>query len=169
MILADTSVWVDHLRAGEATLARLLDAGAVLVHPFVIGELALGHLRQRATVLGALSDLPRAKAATDDEVLLFIDSHALFGRGVGYVDAHLLAGTRLTEGAVLWTRDRRLHGVAAGLGLAFAPGGSQRRRRSHAQLFSSMGRRALRRQERPRMTGAPPPSQAKAAAISLPR
>ncbi len=90
----------------------------VLAHPFVIGELALGNLRQRETVLDALSDLPRAGVATDVEVLHFIDRHALFGRGVGYIDAHLLAAVRLTAGAELWTKDKRLHGLAAELGLA---------------------------------------------------
>lgn len=120
MILADTSVWVDHLRAGDKALAALLDAVMVLTHPFVIGELALGNLRQREIVLKALSDLPQAIVATDVEVLHFIDRHALFGRGVGYVDAHLLAATRLTAGATLSTNDRRLHGVAAELGLAGA-------------------------------------------------
>jgi predicted nucleic acid-binding protein len=90
----------------------------VLAHPFVIGELALGALRQRESVLSALSDLPRAMAATDAEVLRFIDRHALFGRGVGYVDIHLLAAVRLTAGAELWTRDRRLHAMAVRLGLA---------------------------------------------------
>jgi predicted nucleic acid-binding protein len=120
VILVDTSVWVDHLRAGDAALSGLLNAGMVLVHPFVIGELALGALRQREIVLSALSDLPLANIATDAEVLHFIDRQTLFGRGVGYVDIHLLAAVQLTEGARLWTRDQRLHGLAAQLGLAMA-------------------------------------------------
>ena len=118
MILVDTSVWVDHFRMGDKALAGLLEAGEVLAHPFVIGELALGDLRQREIVLEALSDLPCASVAADKEVLHFIDRHALFGRGLGYVDAHLLAATRLTSGAKLWTRDKRLKEVAAELGLA---------------------------------------------------
>jgi predicted nucleic acid-binding protein len=118
MILVDTSVWVDHLRASDKTLAQLLDAGTVLVHPFVTGELALGNLRQRDLVLGALRDLPQASVATDQEVLHFIGRQALFGLGIGYVDAHLLAAVRLAEGAALWTRDQRLHSVADRLGLA---------------------------------------------------
>lgn len=118
MILVDTSVWVDHLRNGDEVLARLLDAGRVLVHPFVIGELSLGNLRQRAMVLGALSDLPQAAVATDAEVGHFIERQALFGRGLGYVDAHLLAAVRLTAGTSMWTRDKRLHALAAELGLA---------------------------------------------------
>ena len=119
MILADTSVWVDHLRASDNALAALLDTGMVLAHPFVIGELALGNLRQREIVLTALADLPHARVATDAEVLHFIERHALFGRGIGYIDAHLLAGVHLTAGAELWTNDKRLHGVAAQLGVAF--------------------------------------------------
>ena len=118
MILVDTSVWVDHLRADDQALAALLDASAILVHPFVIGELALGNLRHREIVLNALSDLPHASAATDLEVLHFIDRHTLFGRGIGYVDGHLLAAVQLTAGAELWTKDKRLHGVAIELGLA---------------------------------------------------
>jgi predicted nucleic acid-binding protein len=118
VILVDTSVWVDHLSAGDKALTDLLDTGMVLAHPFVIGELALANLRQREVVLGALSDLPQANVATDAEVLHFIERHALFGRGVGYVDVHLLVAVRLTAGAALWTHDKRLHGVADQLGLA---------------------------------------------------
>ena len=121
MILVDTSVWVDHLRATDETLAGLLDAGMVLAHPFIIGELALGTLSQRQTVLTALSDLPQAIVATDQEALHFIDRHTLFGRGVGYIDIHLLAAARLTPGTTLWTRDKRLHAVALQLGLATTP------------------------------------------------
>jgi predicted nucleic acid-binding protein len=118
VILADTSVWVDHLRASDKALAALLDAGMVLVHPFVIGELALGNLRQRDIVLSTLADLPHARVATDAEVLHFIARHALFGRGIGYIDAHLLAAAQLTAGTELWTHDKRLHSVAAQLGFA---------------------------------------------------
>lgn len=118
MILADTSVWVDHLRAGDKALATQLDRGIILAHPFVIGELALGNLRQREIVLKALMDLPHASVATDAEVLHFIGRHALFGRGIGYIDAHLLAAVTLTAGAKLWTKDKRLHDVAVQLGLA---------------------------------------------------
>ena len=117
MILVDTSVWIDHLRAGDQTLVGLLNAARVLAHPFVIGELALGHLRERKVVLATLSDLPQTSIATDTEVLHFIDRYALFGRGIGYIDAHLLAAVRLTGGASLWTRDKRLRSVAETLGL----------------------------------------------------
>ena len=121
MILVDTSVWIDHLRVGDKALAGLLDTGRVLTHLFIIGELALGNLRQRELVLNALADLPRAPIATDAEVLHFIDRNLLFGRGVGYVDVHLLAAARLIAGSQLWTNDKRLRGIAAQLGLAFAP------------------------------------------------
>jgi predicted nucleic acid-binding protein len=117
VILADTSVWVDHLRAGNRALAELLDAGLVLAHPFVIGEIALGRLRQRKTILEALLQLPRTFVATDAEVLAFIDRYELFGSGIGYVDVHLLAAVRLTAGSQLWTRDQRLFGAARALGL----------------------------------------------------
>lgn len=120
MILVDSSVWVDHLRQGDATLARMLDHERVLAHPFVVGELALGSLRQRESILAALQDLPHATVASDTEVLSLIEREALYGRGIGYVDAHLLASARLTAGGSLWTRDKRLHAVAARLGLATA-------------------------------------------------
>jgi predicted nucleic acid-binding protein len=117
VILVDTSVWVDHLRAGDKTLARLLEAGRVLAHPFVAGELALGNLRQRDHVLSALEDLPQAAVASHQEVLHFIGQRRLFGLGIGYVDVHLLASVRLSETALLWTRDQRLRAVADRLGL----------------------------------------------------
>ena len=118
MILVDTSVWIDHLRTGDKLLSDLLNASLVLLHPFVIGEIALGRLRQRAVVLETLSDLPSAAVATDAEVLGLVDRYTLSGRGIGYIDVHLLASTRLTPSATFWTRDRRLRQVAADLGLA---------------------------------------------------
>ncbi len=118
MILVDTSVWIDHLRSRNETLAALLEGGEVLVHPFVIGELALGHLRQRDLILMSLQDLPCAKIASDPEVLRFIGERRLFGLGVGYVDAHLLAAALLTAGTLLWTLDARLLAAAKRLGVA---------------------------------------------------
>jgi predicted nucleic acid-binding protein len=118
MMLVDTSVWIEHLRLASGLLGALLDGGEVLGHPFVIGELALGNLRQRDDILRALRRLPQATSASHTEVLQFIDREMLFGRGIGYVDAHLLAAARLTAGTRLWTRDRRLHAVATQLGLA---------------------------------------------------
>jgi len=121
VILVDTSVWVDHLRRDNPAVVKLLDAGRVLVHPFVIGEVALGQMRQRKVILAALADLPCVLVATEDEVMSFIERHALYGRGVGYVDVHLLAAVRLTTGAALWTNDRKLNAVADVLGLAIQP------------------------------------------------
>jgi len=120
VILVDTSVWVEHLRTGDERLTAWLNRGEVLGHPFVIGELALGNLHRRAAFLSHLQDLPQAVVASDEEALRLIDRHALFGRGIGYVDAHLLAAALLTAGSKLWTRDRRLQAVAAQLDLAAA-------------------------------------------------
>ena len=117
MILVDTSVWVDHLRKGDGVLAGLLNDGRVLTHPFVIGEIALGNLQHREEILDALTNLPRATAATDSEVLRFIERNALSGRGIGYVDAHLLAAVKLNPGTSLWTRDKRLLTAADDLGV----------------------------------------------------
>lgn len=117
MILVDTSVWVDHLRAGEPALVHLLNHGLVLAHPWVTGELALGHLSQRQDILGLLTNLPSAEIATDAEVLGLIEAEQLYGLGIGYVDAQLLAATRLTADARLWTADKRLAVVARRLRL----------------------------------------------------
>lgn len=118
MILVDTSVWIDHLRDGDAGLTGLLNAGQVLGHRFVTGELALGNLHNRDMVLGALQDLPQAGIATDEEVMCFIAQNALSGIGIGYIDAHLLAAVRLSPGASLWTRDKRLLAASVRLGLS---------------------------------------------------
>jgi predicted nucleic acid-binding protein len=118
VILADTAVWIDHLRARDPMLAELLQRGEVLGHPWVTGELALGRLRERVTILRLLGRLPQATVATATELLFFIERHELAGLGIGYVDAQLLAATRLTRDARLWTRDRRLHAAAERLGLS---------------------------------------------------
>ena len=117
MILVDTSIWIDHLRVGDPKLAALLQDGRVLTHPCVIGELALGQLSHRSEILGLLGNLAHAQTATDAEVLNLVENRHLFGLGIGYVDAHLLAATLLTAGASLWTRDERLAAVAAQLRL----------------------------------------------------
>lgn len=122
MILADTSIWVDHLRHGDPVLTQRLNAGGICIHPHIIGEIALGGLRQRDVVLTALGDLPMVVVASDVEVRTLIESRRLFGRGIGYIDAHLLAAVRLTPGSHLWTRDRRLHETAVDLGIADLPG-----------------------------------------------
>lgn len=124
MILVDTSVWIDHLRTGDPGLTVLLDKAQVLAHPWVIGELALGQLSRRSEILGLLSNLPQATVATEVEVWNLIERQHLFGLGIGYVDTHLLAATFLTtDAAGLWTRDKRLAGAAADLGIAYDPAG----------------------------------------------
>jgi len=112
MILADTSVWIDHLRSGDAQLQAELMRDAILMHPLIAGELALGSLRNRAVVLREIDRLPSAKPAQNEEVRQLIERQALFGRGIGVVDAHLLASVLLTPHTLLWTRDRRLRTVA---------------------------------------------------------
>jgi predicted nucleic acid-binding protein len=121
VILVDTSVWVDHLRAGNAALAGLLGRGSVLMHTFIIGEIACCRLVDRTSTLGLLQDLPAAAIAEPDEVLRFIEHRKLHGRGIGYVDVHLLASAAIA-GARLWTRDRRLRAVAGDLALAHRRG-----------------------------------------------
>ena len=121
MILADTSVWVDHLRAGDELLAWHLERGELLMHPFVLGELACGNLPRRAELLVLLHQLPRCPPATDKEVMRFIERHRLMGQGIGWVDAHLLASLALSGERCLWTRDRRLAEAVASLGYAARP------------------------------------------------
>ena len=121
MILADTSVWIDHLRAGDRDLAVLLTATRIMMHPFVLGEIACGNLENRAEVLKLLADLPELTIATDLETLYFIERRALAGQGIGYIDAHLLAAVSLSPHTRLWTRDKRLEKVAIGLNLGCKP------------------------------------------------
>jgi predicted nucleic acid-binding protein len=116
VILVDTSVWVDHLRCGLPRLATRLQEAEVLIHPWVIGELACGHLHDRGQVLSLLKGLPAAVVASDEEVLLLIEREQLMGRGIGYVDVHLLASARLSR-CHLWTQDRRLAALAEERGL----------------------------------------------------
>lgn len=120
MIVVDTVVWIDHLRDGDDELGGLLEHGGVLAHPWVTGELALGGLRGRAEILRLLDELPQAQVATPAELRAFVGHHELYGLGIGYVDAQLLAATILSD-AVLWTRDRRLRTAAERLGIAYAP------------------------------------------------
>lgn len=112
MILVDTSVWIDHLRKLEPVLSDLLHGELVLMHPFVIGELAVGIVEDRRATLKLLSELPSVTTADHTEVLSFIDEHHLYGSGIGFVDAHLLTSVALDAGTRLWTRDRRLVAAA---------------------------------------------------------
>jgi predicted nucleic acid-binding protein len=132
VILVDTSVWIDHFRESDATLVGLLDSGKVLMHPFVVGEIALGPLRQRDLVLDELQSLPAIVVAMHHEILHLVREHKVWGIGIGYVEAHLLAAVRLTPGASLWTRDKHLSAVADRLGLAATlldkPNGAEPRR-----------------------------------------
>jgi len=121
VILADTSIWVDHLSKGDPRMIELLDAGAIVVHPHVIGEIALGNLRKRDLIIGQLRALPQIMAADDDEMTDFIANRALFGTGLGYVDVHLLASTTLSPNVSLWSRDKRLAEAATRLGVAHHP------------------------------------------------
>lgn len=122
MILADTSIWVDHLRKRDETLFAWLNESRIITHPFVVGELAMGNLPKRSVVLESLKRLRQATVASDAEVLDFIERADIAGRGIGYVDAHLLAAVRITQGASLWTRDKRLAAVAQRLALATSVG-----------------------------------------------
>ncbi len=118
MILVDTSIWVNFIRAGDSSLTSLLNDANVLIHPYVIGELAVGNLRDREHFLSELKKLTVTALASDAEVLEFIERHHLFGLGIGYVDCHLLASVMLTPGGSFWTRDKRLSAVARRLGVA---------------------------------------------------
>ncbi len=119
MILVDTSVWIDHLHRTIPSLVEALEDEDVLTHPFVIGELACGRLKDRGVVLDSLTALPAALVASHEEVLIYIDERRLMGKGLGYIDAHLLASGTLTAGVRLWTRDKHLRTVAISLGVAF--------------------------------------------------
>jgi predicted nucleic acid-binding protein len=123
VILVDTSVWIDHLRIGDPKLTTLLQDAQVLTHPWVIGELALGQLSRRSEILGLLNNLPLATVATEAEVMILIETQRLFGLGIGYVDAHLLAATLLTTDASLWTRDKRLAAASTDLGIFYRAAG----------------------------------------------
>lgn len=118
MILIDTSVWIDHLHKSHPQVVEALEREDVATHPFIIGELACGSIANRHEVLHLLAALPTITVATHDEVLLVIERHGLMGRGIGYIDAHLITSVMLTENARLWTADRRLHEIAASLGIA---------------------------------------------------
>jgi hypothetical protein len=119
MILADTSIWVDHLRVGSKSLTSALLDADIMIHPYVIGELALGNLKNRNALLSYLSELPQATVTTFSETLYFIEQNQLMTKGIGWVDASLLAATALTPHSHIWTRDRSLARAAGELNLRF--------------------------------------------------
>jgi hypothetical protein len=117
MILADTSVWVDHLRAENAEMSKLLDDVQIVMHPLIVGELALGSLWERKKILAFLDMLPRVRVARLDEVREMVETRSLYSRGIGLIDAHLIASIFLNPPTLLWTKDKRLAGIAESLGI----------------------------------------------------
>ncbi len=120
MILVDTSIWIDHLRTADSPLSSLLLSNSVFTHPWIIGELACGNLANRAEILGLLQSLPKLPAATEGEVLHLIEHRQLMGKGIGYIDAHLIAAAAI-HAAHIWTRDKRLKVISDQLGLTYIP------------------------------------------------
>jgi hypothetical protein len=116
MILVDTSVWISHLRTGDIGLETLLNDSHVVCHPFIIGELACGNLKNRSEIISLLQTLPMAIILEHEEVMQFIENHALMGRGLGYIDVHLIASAILTK-APIWTLDKKLKEVSSKLGI----------------------------------------------------
>jgi predicted nucleic acid-binding protein len=116
MVLVDTSVWIAHFRKGQPVLVDLLSDGLVAMHPFVSGELACRNLKNRAEILSDLRTLPAAKRASDHEVMQLVEARRLWGRGLGWIDAHLLAAA-LISNCRFWTLDKRLRNAASELGL----------------------------------------------------
>jgi predicted nucleic acid-binding protein len=118
MILADSTVWIDHFKSDNPLILSLINDDMLAIHPFVVGELALGSLGRRTEVLADLDRLPAVLRATRAEVRMMIERDRLYGKGIGYVDAHLLASARITVNCQLWTRDKRLAALADQLGVA---------------------------------------------------
>jgi len=118
VILADTSIWIDHFRRGNAQLASLLDTGQVWCHEFVVGQLACGNLENRSDILSYLNNLPRATTVGHAEALELVERQRLWGEGLGWIDIHLLA-TASIDGLPLWTRDRTLQAAARRLGVGW--------------------------------------------------
>jgi predicted nucleic acid-binding protein len=118
MVLVDTSVWVSHLRDGNVGLEKLLNHGEVVSHPFIVGELACGNLKNRHEILSYLQSLPMTILAEDEEVLRFIENNQLMGKGLGYIDVHLIASAVLTD-VPLWTFDKTLEKITKKIGLNY--------------------------------------------------
>jgi predicted nucleic acid-binding protein len=117
MILADTSIWIDHFRSPDPELQKELNNGEIAMHTFVVGELTLGPLPKRKTLLAYLDHLPQLQAASQYEVRQMVEAHSLHNRGIGLIDAHLLAAALINPGTQLWTRDASLRKIAKGLGI----------------------------------------------------
>ena len=117
MILADTSIWIDHLRSGKQEMRRHLDHGQIVIHPFIIAELALGSLKERTKTLALLDLLPQVEVARTSELRLMIESRRLYNLGIGLTDAHLIASVFIDSPTLLWTKDKRLRKAAEGLGI----------------------------------------------------
>jgi len=117
LILADTSIWIEHLRSGNRDLRKLLDQGHIAIHPFIIAELALGSLQERTKTLALLDLLPQVRVAQITEVRLMIEARRLYNLGIGLADAHLIASVFINPSTLLWTRDKRLRKAAEGLGI----------------------------------------------------
>ena len=118
MVLVDTSVWVVHLRNGNSGLKTLLHEGHVVCHPFTVGELACGNLKNRAEILSLLEALPMATHVEHEEVMKFIEDHTLIGKGLGYIDIHLIASAVLPD-IPLWTVDKKLNEISSKLGIGY--------------------------------------------------
>ena len=118
-VLVDSSFWIDHLAGKTTPLEQLLKIRRVALHPMVIGEIAMGSLRNRNRLIGELQKLPKVPVATNPEVMAFVEWHKLFSTGIGFVDAHLLAAATMTDNATLLTKDGRLHAQAERLGVAY--------------------------------------------------
>jgi predicted nucleic acid-binding protein len=119
MILPDTAIWTDHIHGKDKQLEFLLRGDRVLVHPFVIGEIALASMKRHDAIIEAMTILRAAPVATDEDVRFMIKQHTIMGTGLGYVDAHILASARLVPGSSIWTRDKRLKAVAQRMGVAW--------------------------------------------------
>ena len=121
MILADSAVWIDHLRKPLAALEALLADDLIAMHPFVVGEIAMGSIKHRVRTIGRMNELPMMRLATVTHVAMLVEAHELWDVGVQYIDAHLLAATLLNSGTWLWTTDKRLKKQAERLGVSYAP------------------------------------------------
>lgn len=122
MVLVDTSVWINHLRYNDEVLCDLLEQGHACVHSLVIGELACENLQNRSQLISLLKNLPHVSEASHEEALFCLDQHRLMGRGISFVDVHLIASALLTPNTTLWTRDRRLSAVAQSLHISWPEG-----------------------------------------------